>query len=386
MAQLASAPTSVSHASPRGSSRLVSVDVLRGITIAFMIFVNSNMDDAHSFWPFSHAQWNGFTPTDLVFPTFLFVVGISLVFSTESRLAKGESRGSLLGHAVRRAVILFLLGIVVNGFPLFHLETLRIYGVLQRIAICYLFGSVLYLYRRSVKLDAVLLVVALAGYWVIMRWIPVPGHGLPGRDFPILDKDWNWVAIVDRHLLPGRLYEGTRDPEGLISTLPALGTVLLGMMTAAWLRSTRTLERKLYGLLGAGVVCVALGALWNPWFPINKKMWSSSFVLYAGGWSLLVLAFCFWLVEIRKVRRGLMPWLVFGMNAITVYMIAELVEGGLDHVRVHGHESLFGFVYLKMLAVIHSPAWATLVFSVCYVAACWVPVYVLYRRKIFLKI
>jgi predicted acyltransferase len=360
--------------------------MLRGITIAFMIFVNSNMDGDHSFWAFNHADWNGFTPTDLVFPTFLFLVGISLVFSTQSRLARSESRSALLGHAVRRSVILFALGVVVNGFPFFHLGTLRIYGVLQRIAICYLIGSLLYIYRQSVKYQVALLVFALAAYWVIMRWIPVPGYGLPVRDIPLLDKNANWVAVVDRHLFPGRLYEGTRDPEGLISNLPALGTLLLGMLTAAWLRTSRTLKNKLYGQLVAGAACILLGGTWNHWFPINKKLWTSSYVLYAGGWSLLLLAFCFWLVEIRKVRRGLMPWLAFGSNAIAVYMIAELMEAGLGSIPLHKHMSVFGFFYLRILAIMPRPEWATIVFSAAYVTLCWIPIYILYRRKIFLKI
>jgi predicted acyltransferase len=203
--------------------RLVSIDVLRGITIAFMIVVNNNGDGDRAFGALKHAQWSGFPPSDLVFPTFLLIVGISIVLSTESRLADGASKRSLLGHVVRRSITLFLLGLVVNGFPFFHLAALRVYGVLPRIAICYLLGSALYLISRRAGDKVVLLVLLLVGYWILVRWVPVPGLGLPGRDIPLLDKDVNLVTYVDRHIFPNRLYEGTRDPEGLLSTLPALG-------------------------------------------------------------------------------------------------------------------------------------------------------------------
>ena len=369
-----------------GTKRLVSLDVLRGITIAFMILVNNNGDGERAFWALKHTQWNGFTPTDLVFPTFLFLVGVTLVYSTESRIRKGDSTRSIVFHILRRSVILFLLGLVVNGFPEFHLATLRIYGVLQRIAICYFLGSLLYLVSRRVSVQIAVLCTALLSYWILMRWVPVPGFGMPGRDIPFLDKDANLVAWIDRHLLPGRLYESTRDPEGLLSNLPALGTLILGMLTAEWLRTGRTLQRKLQGLVAAGVVALAAGGIWNFWFPVNKKLWTSSYVLYAGGWTLLALALCFWLVEIRGQKRGLWPWLVFGMNAIAVYIFAELFESTLYAIHVTNRLSLQRWLYLHVLAVVPSPPFASLIYSLCFVAFCLIPVAILYRRKIFIKI
>ncbi|TCK74114.1 acyltransferase family protein [Acidipila rosea] len=366
--------------------RLLSLDVLRGITIAFMILVNDNGDERHAYWVLKHAAWNGWTPTDLVFPTFLFVVGISLVFSTDSRLARGAQRSTLFFHALRRAVILFLLGLVVNGSPFFHLGTLRIYGVLQRIAICYFIASALYLIDRGAKSKIVIAAAALIGYWVIMRYIPVPGYGTPTVNIPLLSHDANWVAYIDRHIFPGRLYEGTRDPEGLLSDLPAVATTLIGVLTALWLRTARPLVTKFRGLLIAALVLLTCGRIWNIWFPINKKLWTSSYVLWAAGCSLLGLALCYWAVEIRQWKRGwTFPWLVFGSNAITAYVFSEVLASIIGSVRIHG-QSLSRTFYSHTFAHIPDPAFGSLLYSLTYVAVCFIPVLILYRRKIFIKV
>jgi predicted acyltransferase len=371
--------------------RLISLDVLRGITIAFMIAVNTPGDWEHSFWAMKHADWNGFTPTDLVFPAFLFMVGISIVFSFESRLKHGETRISIFLHTLRRAIILFLLGLVVNGFPFFHLATLRIYGVLQRIAVCFLCAGALYLWNRHVSSKVAILTALLLGYWILLRWVIVPGFGLPGRDIPLLDKDANLVAWLDRLIMPAqRLLGGTRDPEGLLSDLPALGTTLLGMLTGIWLRRERTLHQKIVGILAGGVSLVVMGQIWNHWFPINKNMWTSSYVLYAAGWTLLALALCFWAVEIKGWKRGWTgPWLVFGMNAIIAYVFSELLASTLDAIDIHlggGRLSLHRFLFLKVFAPIGSLSIASLLYSTCFVLICAIPVTILYRRKIFIKI
>jgi predicted acyltransferase len=380
----------VSASSAPTSTRWVSLDVLRGLTIAFMILVNNNGDEAHAYGVLRHSLWNGFTPTDLVFPTFLFLVGITIVLSTESRLTRNPDPTSLLGHIVRRSILLFALGLVVNGFPFFPLSTLRIYGVLQRIALCYLLGSLLYLAGKRVGEKAFLftfaLVGALVGYWLLLRWVPVPGYGLPGKDIPFLDPNANLVAYFDRHIFPHRLYEGTRDPEGLLSTLPALGTTLIGMLTGLWLRSSHSLRQKAAGILAAGMASLLCGSLWNLWFPINKKLWTSSYVLYAAGWSLLLLALCYWLIEVRKLHRGLWLWLVFGKNAITAYVFAELLEATTYAIQTHNHITLHLIVYRHVQALVPSAPVASLVFSVGFVAVCWVPMYFLYRKNIFLKV
>jgi predicted acyltransferase len=385
---LPSAPTKV--------QRMLSLDVLRGLTIGFMILVNNNGDEAHAYWPLKHAAWNGFTPTDLVFPTFLFLVGISTVFSTDSRLAKGDSKQSLFLHTLRRTVIIFLLGLLVNSFPFFHLQTLRVYGVLPRIAVCYLFVSTLYLISPSWKNKLAIAITALIGYWLLMRFVPVPGYGIPTHDVPLLDHDGNLTAWIDRQIFSApHLYEHTRDPEGLLSTIPALATALIGMLTGIWLRTSRSLAEKARAIAIAGVTSAILGGIWNIWFPINKKLWTSSFVLFAAGLSMLLLALSIWIVDLhgpqpsstnqRPLKRYTL-FLVFGMNAIASYVFSELLPGALGHFYIRPGVNPFLWYYTGILRVIPDQALASLIFSLSFVALCWIPMYFLYRNRIFIKI
>ena len=380
-----SAPTSARIS----TNRLVSVDVLRGITIAFMILVNNGYSN-DAFPALEHAEWNGWTPTDLVFPTFLFLVGATIVFSFESRLSRGASKSSLLLHTFRRACILFALGLLVNGFPHFPLETLRIYGVLQRIAICFLIASILYLLDRRPASKIVLVVLALFGYWILLRWVPVPGFGMPGRDIPLFDPTRNLGAYIDRHIFPGRLYRGVRDPEGLLSNIPALGTTLLGMLTAMWLRSKRSPSIKAWGMLAAGILGIVLGQAWGLWFPINKNLWSSSFVLFAAGIALVALSICYWAIDIKNWKTGwTYVWLVFGMNAITAYVFSELLSSMLHAIDVHTGTKTVSpswYVFTHCFSRIPSYHLASLAYSISIVAVCFVPVAILYSKKIFLKV
>jgi predicted acyltransferase len=379
--------------------RWLSVDVLRGLTIGFMIMVNNNGGGDKAFHFMNHADWNGFTPTDLVFPTFLFLVGISTVFSTEARLGKGDTKSSLLFHTIRRAITLYLLGLLVNSFPFFHLATMRFYGVLPRIALCYLVVAILYLYSPSWKNKVALAVACLLGYWILMRFVPVPGYGVPTHAIPLLDKDANLVAWLDRQLFSApHLYERTRDPEGLISTLPALATTLIGMLTGIWLRSTRSIVQKARGIATAACASLLAGGLWNFTFPINKKLWTSSYVLYAAGWSLLLLALSIYLVDIygarhtrghdidaQTRRRYLIP-LVFGTNAIAAYVLSELLPGALDLFRPRPHVPFLRWFYESLVHIIPYEPLASMVFCILFAAVCWLPIYALYRRRIFLKI
>jgi predicted acyltransferase len=384
---------------PTPFKRLLSLDILRGITIAFMIMVNNN-GGSGAWAQMNHAAWNGLTATDLVFPTFLFVVGVSIVFATEARLARGDSRTQLAWHTLRRAAILFLFGIVVNNFPYFHLDHLRIYGVLQRIAICYLIVGLFYLWDRRASTKVAMLVAVLIGYWILVRWVPVPGAGMPGRDIPFLDGNVNIVNWVDQHLMPGHLYEdwtthNLRDPEGLLSDIPALGTALLGLLAGLWLRGQKAIKTKTLGLAAGAAACLALGYLWSIWFPLNKKMWTSSYVLVAAGWSLLLFALIFWAVDQRGWgkkgwSKGLAwPWLVFGSNAIVAYMVSDLLPGTLDHIpfKWNGQPiSPLWYVPTHIAAHISDPGWAAFTFSVSYAVICFIPVWILYRNKIFLKV
>lgn len=374
--------------------RLLSLDVARGITIAFMIMVNNNGGPGS--WHFmNHAAWNGLTATDLVFPTFVFIVGISTVFAIESRLARGATRWQIVRHAARRAVILFLLGVVVNSFPFFALEHMRFYGVLQRIAVCYFAVTLLYLWDRRVWSLAAVLVVVLVGYWVLLRWVPVPGAGMPGRDVPFMDVRQNLVSWFDRQLFPHHLYRdlpdhNVRDPEGLLSDLPAIGTALMGMLTGIYLRTRRQSSATTKGLAAATVGSLALGYLWSLWFPLNKNLWTSSYVLVAGGYSLALLTLVFWAIEKKGWRTGwTWIWIVFGSNAIAAYMFSELLPGVLHNIHfIYNGErtNVIAFLLEHVFAQIPDPAWAAFAYSVSFTAFCFIPVWMLYRRRIFLKV
>jgi predicted acyltransferase len=387
-------------AKPRAAApeRLLSLDVLRGVTIGFMILVN-NQNGPHPFSQLSHSAWNGFTATDLVFPTFLFLVGISTVLSTQSRLSRGATRGELLLHAGRRAVLLVAFGFVVNNFPLFHLSTARYYGVLPRIAICYFVVAAIYLISPGWKDKLAITLACLIGYWVLMRFVPVPGYGVPTHGIPINDHDANLTAWLDRHIFSApHLYERTRDPEGLLSTIPAIATSLFGVLAALWLRTTNSTARKAATLAVAGVLCLAAGLAWNPCFPINKKLWTSSFTLYAGGWSLLLLAASIAVIDLWRVGRDTAPpetsarhpllyrpLLVFGTNSILAYMISELGDS-IVHTVGMGGVPLKRLAYQVLATVVPYPSWASLLYSLIFVFVCWLLVLPLYRKRIFLRI
>ena len=379
---------------PGPARRLLSLDVARGITIAFMIMVNNNGGGGS--WGFmNHARWDGLTATDLVFPTFVFVMGISVVFAIESRLARGATRGQIVRHTMQRAAILCVLGIIVNSFPFFALEHMRFYGVLQRIAVCYLAVSLLYLWKPRAWAMAMALVIALVGYWILLRWIPVLGAGLPERDVPFMDMSQNLVSWLDRQVFPYHLYRdvpdhNVRDPEGLLSDLPAIGTALMGMLTGFWLRTRRSISGQAIGLAAAAVISLALGYAWAIWFPLNKNLWTSSYVLVAGGYSLALLTLVFWAVELKGWRTGwTWVWLVFGSNAIAAYMFSELLPGVLVNLRFTSAgmpTNVIKFLLEHVFARIPDPGWAAFAYSITFTAVCFVPIWVLYRRRIFLKV
>ena len=380
--------------------RLLSLDVLRGLTIGFMILVN-NQTGPQPFFELSHAGWNGFTATDLVFPTFLFLVGISTVLSTRARLARGATRKELLLHTLQRAVVLIVFGFVVNNFPHFHMAHARYYGVLPRIGVCYFLVASLYLVSDGWKDKVVVAVVCLAGYWALMRFVAVPGYGVPTHGVAINDHDGNLTAWLDRQIFSANhLYERTRDPEGLLSTIPSLATALFGVLAGLWLRTKNSTARKAAMFAVAGVVFLALGLAWNPFFPINKKLWTSSFSLFAGGWSLLLLAASLYGIDVMRLGRGATetdapeaehpalykPLLVFGTNAIAAYMVSELGASVLAVIHTSSGKSLKYFVVGGIRWAVGSPEWSSLLYSLTFVGMCWLVVLPLYRKRIFLRI
>jgi predicted acyltransferase len=370
--------------------RLMSLDVFRGATIAAMILVNDPGDGPSSYWPLKHSEWNGWTPTDLVFPFFLFIVGVAMAFSLPTRLQRGESRQKLLLHVLWRGVLLFAIGMFLNGFPNhYQLGSWRVYGVLQRIAICYVIAAILELWF-SWRQQLAVIAVCLVGYWVLMRYVPVPGLGVPTHDFPLLDPDRNLAAWLDRKVLAGHLYEGTRDPEGILSTIPAIATALLGLLTGKWFRARQSDAVKVWGLLTFGVIGVAMGMVMNIWFPINKKLWTSSYVVFTAGLALIFLAICYQVLDLKRWRgRWTVPFLVFGMNSIAAYVFSEIVAHLLDRLTVQsagGRIPWQDAIYQRFFLPLASPPNASLLYALVYVFVCWIVMYVLYRKRIFLKI
>jgi predicted acyltransferase len=368
------------------AERLVSLDVFRGVVIGFMILVNDPGDGPPSYWPLKHAEWNGWTPTDLVFPSFVFIVGVAMAFSFRSRMAAGQTRSTLLKHAMVRGIVLFAIGLLLNGLGArYHLDHWRVYGVLQRISICYVITAALELWTGW-RAQIAVAIACLAAYWTLMRYVPVPGFGVPTQDIPLLDPDRNLVAWLDRKLLMGHLYEGTRDPEGLISTIPAVATSLFGLLTGKWLRTEYASRVKTLGMIGVGAAAIILGKIMNIWFPINKKLWTSSYVVFTAGLALIFLALCYWVVDVRR-HRGYWTWpvLVFGMNAIAAYIFSELLAILLNSVSLGGN-TLLGDIYTSVFAPLASPANASLLYALVYVVLCWAVMAGLYRKGIFLKI
>jgi predicted acyltransferase len=369
-------------------SRLFSLDVFRGATIAAMILVNNPGND-FPYAPLEHAKWNGWTPTDLIFPFFLFIVGVSLTLSFRSRMSRGESKRTLLLHTLRRSAVIFLIGLFLNGFPYFHLSTWRVAGVLQRIALAYLASAIIILTSRTRGI-AIWIAGLLIGYWIAMRFVPVPGFGMPGADMPLFDPNANLSWYLDSKFLPGTMYEGTRDPEGILSTFPATATALFGVLTGEWLATLRDAKKKAAGMLAAGTVLVAAGLLWDLWFPINKKLWTSSFVLFTAGCALLCLAACYWINDV-KLHRGLWtkPFVILGTNAIAVYTLADLLSSLLFTLRVHTGRrvvTLQDYIYRLAFSQIAPPALASLAYSLAFVLVCFLPIWWMYRKRIFLKV
>ena len=379
-------PVSAQAPPDAASSRLMSLDLFRGATIALMILVNDPGDGRASYWSLRHADWNGWTPTDLVFPFFLFIVGVAMVFSFTSRLQRGEARTHLFTHVLWRGAVLFALGVFLNGFPNhFGLDHWRIYGVLQRIAICYVITSALELWTGW-RAQMAVAVACIAGYWVLMRYVSVPGFGIPTHDIPLLDPDRNIAAWLDRKVLMGHLYEGTRDPEGVLSTIPALATCLAGLLTGKWLRTANSGVEKAVSMLAVGVLAILVGRTWDVWFPINKKLWTSSYVIFTAGLALMCLAACYWMVDVKRLRGA---WtkviLVLGTNAIAAYFFSEFVAKLIENIHIGGM-TIQQSIYQRLFVPFASPANASLLFALMYVAFCWGAMALLYRKRIFIKI
>ncbi len=294
--------------------RLASLDAFRGITIAGMILVNNPGSWQHVYPPLRHAAWHGWTPTDLVFPFFLFIVGVAVALALGRRVDEGISSGGIHRKIVVRSALIFGVGLALHLFPRFDFAGMRIPGVLQRIAVCYLAAALLYIHAGPRARIAWVLAL-LAGYFLIMRFVPVPGYGAG-----VWDYDGNLESYIDTKLLAGHLYKPEFDPEGFLSTLPSIATAILGTLAGDWLRTSRRAAAKAAGLAGAGVILTAAGLALHPYFPINKQLWTSSFVLFTAGAACLLLAACYLVMDGLRLRKWALPFTVFGTNAIAAYV------------------------------------------------------------------
>ncbi len=363
--------------------RLVSVDAFRGLTIAAMILVNNPGSWAFVYPPLRHAEWHGWTPTDLVFPFFLFIVGISLALSFSRRMEAGQARKSLYFKIFQRAIMIFALGIILHLFPRFHFSTLRIPGVLQRIAVCFLFGALVYL-NTKIRGRAVLSAAILIGYWALFKFVYVPGFGAG-----VLDFQGNLCGYIDSKLLAGHLYKPAFDPEGLLSTLPAIVTVLLGTLAGDWLRSEKTVFRKMLIFFLAGILLTMAGLLLHPFFPINKQLWTSTYVLFSAGAGLIVFGVCYILVEGLGVKKWAYPFLVLGTNAISVFAGSTLVVKSLMLIKISdGGKTVWPVTYLynHFLSPALGPYLGSLAYPVLFILI-WIAIMLpLYKNEIFIKV
>ena len=363
--------------------RLASLDAFRGLTIAGMILVNDPGSWQFVYPLLRHAEWHGWTPTDLVFPFFVFIVGVAIPLTLSRKKEEGVGKGDLYLKIFRRSVLIFALGMVLRLIPRFDFAAVRIPGVLQRIALCYLFAALLYLHSGS-KGRIVCAVLILAGYWAVMKLVPVPGYGAG-----VLDYQGNLASYIDFRFLAGHLYEPAFDPEGILSTFPAIVTAVLGTLTGDWLRTNRRLATKTLGLFAAGVGMTALGLALHPYFPINKQLWTSTFVIFTAGAALLLLALFYFLIDNRGWKRWATPFFIFGTNAIAAYVGSILMVKLFALLKVSsGGEkiNLLVWVYQHMFVPWAGSLNGSLAYAVCYVLLWLALMTPLYRKKIFIRI
>jgi len=368
-------------------SRLVSLDVFRGITIAFMILVNQAGVADHVYSQLDHAPWHGWTLTDMVFPFFLFAVGMALSFSLKKHTESGQKPpASLYFKILKRGVMLFGIGLLLNGFYKYDLASIRLMGVLQRIALAYLFTSLIVL-NLSVKKQWAVCGGLLLAYWLALTCIPVPGIGAG-----VLTREGSFSSWIDRlliakaHLYKGDGWNGLGDPEGLFSTLPAIAGTLTGYFAGEWVRTRRPATRD---ILIAGALTLGMGALWSVFFPINKKLWTSSYVLFTSGMALLLFAACYELADVRNRRAWLHPFEVLGANSIFAFVASVFLIKILTKFSAGGGEnapSLFEWINSRLFESWLGPLNGPTVFAVVTLLFWWAVLYAMYRKRIFIKL
>jgi len=403
------ATTVAPHTTTR--ERLLSLDVLRGITIAGMLLVNDPGTWSAIFPPLEHAEWHGWTPTDLIFPFFLFIVGITTHLSVSARRARGDDDSAIIKQILRRGIIIYLLGFAMAMFPFYQwgtiesipnasawdrivwrIEHVRILGVLARIGIVYIFTGLLTL-KTTLRQQIVIIAALLFGYWFAMTLIPVPGENEIGA-LLLHTKDRNLAAFLDRAILgTNHIWSGsvTFDPEGPFSTIPAIGTAMLGVIAGRWIaQRDRPLLERIVGLFAVGSLGMMLGLMWSWSFPINKNLWTSSYVIFTAGMACVALATIMWIVDYYNVKWWTKPFVVFGVNPIVAFVgsgvMARLIYT-LWHVNYNGASvSIQNAIYQIVFASWLPPRLASLGFALLFVLLWYGILLVLYKRKIILKV
>lgn len=363
------------------TERLTALDAFRGATIAFMVLVNTPGTGQAVYAPLRHARWHGWTPTDVVFPSFVWITGLAMTLSLGKRLAQGASRQQLLLQALRRGAILFALGLLIYSFPIPNPDTFRILGVLQRIAICYFVSAAIYLYT-GVRGQILATFALLATYWLLMAFAPVPGCA-PGS----LERGCNFSNYIDSIVLGSHNYENTKtwDPEGIVSTIPAIATCLFGILAGHLVARRDPLAVRTTWMFLTGFLLLFVAQICNVWLPINKEIWTSSFTLHMAGLDFVLLAAFLWIADGLGHTRFFRPFVILGMNAIAVYMASELIDITLNKVQV-GETSARVWLYQAVFAPLASPHNASLLYALSYVALMFALAWWMYRKRWFVRI
>lgn len=360
-------------------TRYLSLDAFRGFTIAAMILVNNPGSWEHIYAPLEHAKWNGLTPTDLIFPFFLFIVGVSIVLAYSKRLSEGNNRKNLVQKIVWRSVKIFAVGVVLNIIMNLSFKDIRIAGVLQRIAIVFLICSLLFLFS-SWKTQSFTAVFLLLFYWLTMTLIPTPGY-----DKVMLEPGINLAAWIDNILLPGHMWQGNWDPEGLYSTLPAIATGISGMLAGYLIISGKNQEQKIIWLFIAGFIATIMGTIWGWTFPVNKNLWTSSYVLFTSGLATMTLASMIFLIDMQNYKRFAKVGIVFGANAIAIYVLADLLTFVFYRLPIAGTPLNEHFIN-----AFDSAGWSlklsSFLYAMIYIGINLMPAWWLYNKKIFIKL
>jgi predicted acyltransferase len=371
------------------NDRFITLDIFRGMTICFMIIVNSPGSGAVQWAPLDHAAWFGFTPTDLVFPSFLFAVGNALSFSKK----KFESNSTFLGKIFKRTVIIFLLGYLMYWFPFVHryhdtwafnpIGSTRIMGVLQRIALCYFFGS-LFVHYCSKRTSVMISVILLLGYWMFLQLF-----GESGQEYTMLGNAgtrFDILILGNAHLYHDHGGPIAFDPEGLLSTMTGIVNVIAGFLAGAYIQRKGRNYESVAKLLMAGAVLIFIALFWGQFFPIAKKLWTSSFTLLTIGLDLVIIGILIYMIELKDVKWGSSFFLVFGRNSLAIYLLSELLLVCIQLIWVSPDVTFYDWINESVYQPLFPGAFGTLVFAVSYMMICWLVGYALDRKKIYIKI